>query len=276
MLSTHTEQYHIKAKEGQTGGYCIDNAVVGQHTITYDAPIPPDTDTITYEPGVITDKTKPTLGSTNSEAKISEMTVKGEITKVLELNTAENSTDYISVKPTVTLDTANAITFETDLMIDPASDIAEFTLEPLSSGGVKPFVLTIKAYKGGNVTVSSKDIAETVIGKCGEWIHLKVDYMNPRVDYDGDKVYDILYKVYVDGSDTAVATGYKPYTVGGYYNPTVLTVYKLTALSATVGDVYLDNTRFWQVTLTPDEAPEEEIPENGGSGVGDEDSFGWS
>ena len=23
MLSTHTEQYHIKAKEGQTGGYCI-------------------------------------------------------------------------------------------------------------------------------------------------------------------------------------------------------------------------------------------------------------
>ena len=23
MLSTHTEQYHIKAKEGETGGYCI-------------------------------------------------------------------------------------------------------------------------------------------------------------------------------------------------------------------------------------------------------------
>ena len=23
MLSTHTEQYHIKASAGQTGGYCI-------------------------------------------------------------------------------------------------------------------------------------------------------------------------------------------------------------------------------------------------------------
>ena len=101
--------------------------------------------------------------------------------------------------------------------------------------------------------------------------------MNPRIDYDGDKVYDILYKVYVDGSDTAVATGYKPYTQGGYYDPFVLTTYKLTAPAATVADICLDNTRFWQVTLIPDEAPEEEAPELGnGGGVGDEDSFGWS
>lgn len=273
---TDVKQLRMMVNANQTGGYCIDNAVVGQHTITYEAPIPPDTDTITFEPGVITDKTKPTLGSLNSVAKISEMTVKGEVTKVLELVTAQNSADYISIKPTVTLDTANAITFETDLMINPTSDIAEFTLEPLSSGGVKPFVLTIKAYKGGNVTVSSKDIAETVIGKCGEWIHLKVDYMNPRIDYDGDKVYDILYKVYVGGSDTAVATGYKPYTQGGYYDPKILTTYKFTATAATVADICIDNTKFWQTELTPDEAPEEEAPETGGGVSGDEDSFGWS
>ncbi len=269
-------QLRMMVNANQTGGYCIDNAVMGQHTITYDAPIPPDTDTITFEPGVITDKTKPTLGSLNSTAKISEMTVAGEVTRVLQLITAQNSTDYISIKPTVTLDTANAISFETDLMIKPTSDVAEFTLEPTNSGGIKPFVLTIKAYKGGNVTVSSKDIAETVIGKSGEWIHLKAEYMNPRIDYDGDKVYDILYKIYVGGSDTAVATGYKPYTQGGYYDPKILTTYKLTAPAATVADICLDNTRFWQVELTPDEAPEVEEPEIGEGGVGDEDSFGWS
>ena len=273
---TDVKQLRMMVNANQTGGYCIDNAVVGQHTITYDAPIPPDTHTITFEPGVITDKTKPTLGSLNSTAKISEMTVKGEVTKVLELITAQNSSDYISIKPTVTLDTANSITFETDLMINPTSDTAEFTLEPLSSGGVKPFVLTIKAYKGGDVTVSSKDIPETVIGKCGEWIHLKVDYMNPRIDYDGDKVYDILYKIYVGNSDTAVATGYKPHTQGGYYDPKILTTYKLSALAATAATLCLDNTRFWQVTLTPDEAPEVEEPETDGGVSGDEDSFGWS
>ena len=98
--------------------------------------------------------------------------------------------------------------------------------------------------------------------------------MNPRVDYDGDKVYDILYKVYVDGSETPIATGYKPYTAGVYYNPSALAVYRFTTASASAAEILLDNTRFWRTELTPDEAPEVEAPEN--EGIGDEDSFGWS
>jgi hypothetical protein len=100
--------------------------------------------------------------------------------------------------------------------------------------------------------------------------------MNPRIDYDGDKVYDILYKIYVGNPNIAVATGYKPYAQGGYYDPKILTTYKLTSPAATVATLCLDNTRFWQVILTPDEAPEVEEPEIDNGSVGDEDSFGWS
>ncbi len=262
------------------GKMYFDNTSLGQCNMTYEPPMEPDTHTITYEPGIITDKTKPTLGS-GSAVKISEMRdASGQIGKVLQINSAKDALDTLSVSPTLTLDRANAVTFETDIRIDPASDSALLYLEPLTAGGARPFRLILKAVKGGDVTISSSDIAEKVIGRCGEWMHIKVEYMNPRVDYNGDRVDDILYKVYIGGSDEPSAIGYKPYKSGAYHAPLSLTKYNLTVVSGASADIFLDNTRFWQTELTPDKAPEFSGDYTGGAmGETDDnivDNSGWT
>ncbi len=250
-------QIRVTVSKGMDGSVFFDNTTLGQCSVAYDAPVAPDTDTITFSPGIITDKTKPTLGS-GSTASITDVTVEGEVNKVLELYSKNGNTDKLTLIPTLTLDGANAICFETDIMINPQSETATFYLEPMTEKGKQPFRLTIKATKGGDVTVSSfnKPASEVVVGKCGEWIHLKVEYMNPGVDYTGDRTNDILYKLYVDGAQEPLAVGYKLYDLGAYYIPATLTKYVFTVTSDTIAEVTFDNMRFWQVELTPDEAPE--------------------
>ncbi len=256
--------YRIRVRNvsGRIGKVYLDNSKLSQCTMTYTPPVPADKETITYEPGIITKKTQFNLASTSSYAKISEMTVASEVTKVLEFHTADKAEDILMITPTLTEDKANAVRFETDIMISPETDTAVFTLEPRTAGNNLPFRLTIKAYKGGDVTVMSSDIPETVIGKCGEWIHLKVDYMNPRADYTGDGRDDILVKIYAgDGADP-VAVGYEPVKTAAYYDPKIIAKYILTTAKDTVADIFFDNTRFWLTVCEIDKAPEFE-------GVGD-------
>ncbi len=233
-----------------------DNTILGQFNMLYEEPYPADTDTLTYEPGVITDKTQFTFDKNTSSGKITEMTVEGEVSKVLMLHSANTSTDKLAITPTLTLEGANAISFETDILIDPSSDTATFYLEPTNKFGKQPFRLTVKAAKDGDVTISAADIPETVIGKSGEWIHIKVEYMNPGVDYTGDRVNDILYKIYINKNSDPIAIGYKPYLPGAYYIPLALSKYVFTFTSESVATVFFDNIRFWQVALIPDAAPE--------------------
>ncbi len=259
------------------GKVYFDNTALGQCTMDYEKPIPADTDTLTFSPGIITNMTRFTFGKTTSTAAISEMTVNGEVNKVLNFYTSSASTDKLTLTPTLTNENANAITFETDIMIAPTSNSATIYLEPITSDENQAFRLIITATKDGDVTISSADIEETVIGKSGEWIHLKVDYMNPRVDYDGDRRLDILYKVYVGEGDESElkATGYKPYSTGSRYDPLELSKYLLTATSASVANIYFDNTRFWQTELIPDEAPEFDYSEEDCYGSSGSDDNGW-
>ncbi len=260
---------------GIEGSVFFDNTALGQCTMTYEEPVPADTDTITYTPGIITNKTQPTLG-TNSSASISSITVGEEVNKVLKLYSAIENKDKLTVSPTVTLETANAISFETDIMINPETDTATFYLEPANDSGKPAFRLTINATKGGNVTMSSLDIPETVIGTCGEWIHIKVEYMNPYIDYTGDRILDILYKVYIKGASEPVAKGYAPYNSSSYYDPLALTKFVFTIEKDTVSEILFDNTRFWQVELEPDVAPE--FPDSGDNSHGNtgSDGSGWT
>ncbi len=271
----------ISIMVGSGYGACIylDNIVVGQCKMTYDAPSPEDTDTITYEPGFISDKTKPILGSSASAVQIFKTDVYDSVSKVLKFYTADSSKDEIIISPTLENETANAITFETDVKIDPISDNTTLYLEPRLSSGSIPFRLIIKADKNGAVTISSADIPEIAIGNSGEWIHIRVEYMNPRIDYTADGYDDLLYKIYVDDSAEAVATGYAPYTYGAYYSPLSLKKYALVFTSDSEATVYLDNTRFWQENLTPDRAPGFEDTDNGtlnGPGGDKSDTDGWT
>ena len=172
---------------------------------------------------------------------------------MLKFTTASGAEDKLDISKTVTADGANAVVFETDLMINTSQSGALFYIEPFTKAGKQPFSLTLSASSGGDVTVSSKDISETVIGKCGELIHLKIVYMNPELDYTGDGKQDILCKIYVGDSDTPIAVGYTPYNSSSYYAPRLIDTYRITSAADTAADLYLDNTKFWQVITEYDE-----------------------
>lgn len=238
-----------------SGSVCLDNTVFEQFTMKYDKPLTADTDVLTYEPGVVTGKTQATIKSSSGSIKIVDMTIENQVGKVLKFSTASGGIDTLKISPTLTDDTANAAVFETDLMLDPHSSKAQFFIDPVTAGNNSAFRLMINADAYGNVTLASNDIAETVIGKIGMWIHIRIEFMNPRIDYNGDKLRDLLYKVYVDGSDIPIAIGYNPYSPGNYYSPSQITHYSIQTLTDTSADIYLDNTMFWQVNMTPDPAP---------------------
>ena len=108
---------------------------------------------------------------------------------------------------TQTLDGANAVSFETDIMISPTSNTAQLTLEPLNNKGRQPFSLVLTAEKDGAVSLSAKGLPKTVIGNSGEWIHLKVEYMNPVLDYDGDGVENFVLYQDITWKDSIRAVG---------------------------------------------------------------------
>ena len=239
---------------GLEGSVFFDNTILGQCNMEYEAAIPADTDVLYFNPDIVTYQTVFTFGKTTSTAQISKYpTPTDAANKVLEFYTSSGSADKMSVAVTKKDETANAIMFETDIIIEPKSGVATFYLSPQTVKNKYPFKLTIEATKGGNVTISGDGVPKTIIGNSGELIHLKVEYMNPLVDYTGDGIYDILYKIYVGDSSEAVAVGYKAYSSSSYYRPLDLTRYVFESPSESEATIYFDNVKFWQVRLTPDE-----------------------
>ena len=271
-------QVRFGVSSGMAGKVCFDNTLYEQFNMAYDVPIPTDTHTLTFEPGVINKKVQSTLGK-GSALSISDMTVAGRASKVLELVTAKGAADKLDVLVTKSLDSANALKFETDLMIAPTEGALTFTLEPLRSSGRSPFTLTLTATKGGNVVISGAGITETVIGRSGEWIHLKIEYMNPELDYNGDGDRDILVRVYVGNSKGPLVTGYTPNSENSHYNPLNLEKMRLGILKESCGSIYLDNTMLWQESLAPDAGgvpPIEKTDEPIGDTVNAMDKNGWA
>ncbi len=256
--SARITKIRLNFAQTMEGYMYLDDTSLCQFDMDYEKPLPADTDTLTYEPGVVTYQTAFSFGNSTSTAKISSLTdTEGNVNKVLDFYTSSDSADKLGIIVTSELETANAVMFETDIMIDPTSDSTTLYLEPQNASGKQPFRLILTAEKDGNVTISASDITKKTIGKSGEWIHIRVEYMNPMLDYTGDRKSDILYKVYVGEGDEAelVATGYQLYTAGAYYDPLTLTKFVITTEQASEANIYLDNTRFWQVERTADEAP---------------------
>ena len=283
--SSSVSKVRVRNTSQRAGIYYFDNSIFGECNMSYVPPVPADTDTLTYEPGVVTNKTQAILGKTTSKLTISTLTVSDKATKVLDFYTSANSYDKLTVTPTLTEEAVNAVMFESDLMINPVSDTATLYLDPLTPAGNQPIRFTIVAEKGGDVMLYSKNSAGAadpvipdglVIGRSGEWLKLKIEYMNPRVDYTGDKADDILCRIYVNGE--LVKTLYQPYKPGGFYDPAIISRYVLSATSETEANIYLDNTRFWLTNLEADEAPEQ-LPDiilgEGEAPDGGFDTDGW-
>ena len=286
VKSSDVSRLRVRNMTGRTGIIYLDNMTLGECNMTYTPPAPPDTDTLTYEPGIVTNLTKGVLGKTTSTLRISSLTVAGEVTKVLDLYTSKGSYDEVSIYSNLTAPGANAVMFETDLMIAPESDMVSLSLEPKTSRGNQPLKFTITAEDGGVVRLYSVDSLGVIdpdmkngilLCNSGEWIKLKIEYMNPREDYTGDGVDDILCRIYVDG--VLVKTLYKPYLPGAYYKPADISRFVLSAASDSAANIYLDNTRFWYVKLEYDVVPEREqdvLLGEGYSPIGGVDPDGWS
>ena len=285
VKSSEISKMRIRNTSGRTGIVYLDNAILGECSMSYTPPAPPDTDTLTYEPGMVTNMTKPSFEKSTSKLSISSLDVAGNITKVLDFYTSAGSYDTVTVSTTLTEKGANAVMLETELMINPESDTATFNLTPFTPKGNTPVTFTLVAEKGGDVKLYSKDSAGkndpaapegVTLGRSGEWIKLRIEYMNPRLDYTLDGTDDILCRIYADG--VLLRTFYKPYASGAYYDPAVISRLVISAEKESVATLYLDNTRFWQTKLTPDEAPEPEkdivLGENGSS-EGKFDPNGW-
>lgn len=263
-----------------SGQIYLDNTCFEQFVMAYDAPPPADTDVLTYEPGVITNQLTPIINSSSGTVKIVDMVIESQVSKVLKFTTVSGGVDQLKISPTVTLDGANAVMYETDIMVEPKATPATLYLEPVTAGGNPAIRLILTAKSDGTLTLSSNDIEERVIGRCGEWLHIKVEFMNPRIDYNGDNRADLLYRVYVGNTDTPLATGYSPNSNGEYYYPSQITHFRLYTLKETSADIYLDDTMIWQVNLTSDASPTPEVEEELPPGHEDDsqlvDPNGWA
>ena len=247
------------------GEIFFDNTVFEQFTMEYEEPeefIPDDTDILTYENGRLPTKAQATLVTSGAKFDVISMTVGEAVSKVLQFTTSPGGNDYLNFLPTVALDGANAISFETDFMMNPTVDGNQFQIEPITSGSKRAIQLLLSATKNGNVTLSASGVPSTVIGKAGEWIHIRIDYMAPGIDYNLDGTTDILYKIYVGEGSDPVIVGYTPYRSGELYAPIDIAKIRFFALSAAHTDILFDNTSFKQLNLTADPDPNEKEPDD--------------
>jgi hypothetical protein len=275
LSASIVNQARLDIQGGSSGKVYLDNTKYEQFKMKYDPPLPPDTDTLTFEPGVISESVQATTKK-GSSLSIEDITVEGEVRKVLKYISSSRASDQLDILVTRPLAGATAISFETDIMISPVSDKAQIKLEPLNVNERQPFSLTLTAEKNGDVKLYASGIPEIVIGSSGEWIHLRIEYMNPVLDYDGDGDRDILVKVYVGESTAPKAIGYTPYSSTSHYNPLKIERFRFSIGADIETEIYLDNTKFWQINLAPDEggkAPIEKEDEYFGDDGFDED--GW-
>ena len=174
----------------------------------------------------------------------------GESSRILQLATVNGCNDLLQVKTTKTLDGANALRFETDMMID-AQTPSNYDLVVFGASATKAYSMVILAKEDG-VYISTYDAGEVKIAEAGEWFNLSITYTkvsNTR----------ICAEICVNGTRVALdTTPYDPDRVPSYKD-----VYRIQicAWSAAVGSLNLDNTGLMQVAYEVPELPDPIIPE---------------
>ncbi len=213
---------------------------------------------LTYENGKVPGLVSSTLVTEGAAATVKDMMMDGKETKALVFTTKAGGNDYMNFRPTVTAESFNAISFETDMMITNETGTVEFAIEPITAGSSRAFRLNMKAYEG-KVYVYATGLPSVLVGNMDEWIHIRIDYMNPKVDYDGDGKNDILYKIYIGGAEEPVAVCHTPYNAN-IYEPSEIATVRFFMYNSTDADICFDNTSFTQLTLEYDKLPEPELP----------------
>lgn len=213
---------------------------------------------LTYENGKVPGLVSSALVTEGAAATVKDMMMDGKETKALVFTTKAGGNDYMNFRPTVMAESFNAISFETDMMITNETGTVEFAIEPITASSSRAFRLNVKAYEG-KVYVYATGLPSVLVGNMDEWIHLRIDYMNPKIDYNQDGVKDILYKVYIGGSTEPLAVCYSPYNAN-IYEPSDIATVRFFMFNPTDADICFDNTSFMQLTLEADPAPSQPEP----------------
>ncbi len=221
---------------------------------------------------------KYTTGNGNVTAySFAKSTIEEKILWVLQMQTEKDSEDKLEVKLGETNTDANAVTFESYIKITPASDTVTMYLEPKNADDAQPFRLALTAEKNGKVMLNAVDsngqldfnASNIELGNSGDWIKLKIEYMNPDADYTGDKIKDGYYNIYVN--DNLITTGNTNYTTNSNFDPLTLNNFVFTITGDSVADIYVNDTRFYQSIGKPEDPPEFE--ENFGKPLGNQGTF---
>lgn len=193
----------------------------------------------------------------------------GESSRILQLATVNGSNDVLQVMTTKSFDGANALRFETDMMID-ARSASSYDVLIFGSSSNKAHSMVIYADESG-VYLSSYDLAKTKVAEAGEWFKFSITYTK----ISNSKV---CAEICVNGTRVSIdTTPYDPDKV-----PSNKDVYRVqfNSWSATVGSLNLDNTSLMQVVYEVPELPgpvgptlPDPVPESPfeGGNVGDDD-----
>ena len=238
---------------GTVADYYFDNTVYEQFDMEYDAPaeyVPGDPTVLDYDSGILPSQISVTLASEKSDYNIVEDTVADAISKVLKFTTSSGGNDYLTVAPTRTAETFNAVALETDFKIVTESELY-VDVQPMAEGKTAYQVRLNVKPSGGKITASSSDFS-TVIAKEDEWFKLRIEYANTEYDYNYDGKLDVIVRVYVNG--VLVEEGYTPYYETGFDEEKV-SVFRFFTHNGSVGDIFFENTVFEQFTMAYEEPP---------------------
>jgi len=175
----------------------------------------------------------------------------GKTTKALALTTVPGSTDILRLSLDNYAIFYNAVVFEADLKIE-ANGGGQFEMLPYGSPG-DAYRIIIDYSEGGNVTVRHiNDFAQTVIGKEGQWINIKLQYSYADIDYDRNGTKDLYVKFFADNK--LIFEGYTPQGAEPVKESSVSGVRFFSWTSAD-STLYLDNTLFYQSSVELKPAP---------------------
>ena len=185
--------------------------------------------------------------STGSVLDIVDGAPYGESSKVIHIGTAASGNqDQLYVKLTKSADNASVFVFETDMMVDPDTNVnIDFTFQnsTVESAKRKAYAFVASVGTDGNGQISGSGFsAVKAPGVAGNWFRLRVEYID--VSDTEAKV-----AVYFNGTKVAETEAFTKPHAANTVDRVIIGAY-----AGAVGDIYFDNTKVerYAPPYTPD------------------------
>ena len=231
-------------------------------------------------PGTVTKS----LSSLGSYVRVKEVLKRKALTKAVVYNSTSGANDSLIISPTNTLEKFDTLSFEADMMIEPAAEnTASYYQLMFRNGTTVGYNIMLGYTADGNIVVcdtSSKGgLSSKVIASAGEWFRIRLDYFNKDDGTAAIKIY--VNEIYLCEANLKSNGSVSVQSINN------LRIYTYSALEATMT---LDDLSFVQLdakddsvtpepkpdpTPNPKPEPEEPTPDTSGENIfGGEDKTG--